>query len=570
MQLQLGEGGGIRHGFIKNFLLEKVRVTQQGPDERSYHVFYQLLQGASASLKSSLQLLKPDEYAYLRTGSCYTCPGNDDAAEFHVVERTFDIMQFSKEEINTIWSLLSGVLLLGNVEIQSQEAAGVPDAAHLSSETRSILSQCCKLLFLDPAETEREFLFNVKVIGNQSIESPVTLSAAQVNRDSLAKAVYEKLFDWIVLRLNQTIQPPGGFKKFIGMLDIFGFEVFQHNSLEQLLINITNEQLQGAFIQIVFARETELYRAEGIGEAKIEWTDNKVVVDALCGKRDSVLALLEDKSLAPGGTDESIVQGLSKCLAMSDAWKPGRKNPRVNFIICHSIADIQYDATGFIFKNKDLLKPELCAILKASKSQVVKDMFKDVVSEKGKLGKGQLIASQFMRSLNALLELIRSTESHFVRCLKPNESKQPKDWNNAKVLGQLFSLSILEALQLKNFTFSYRRPYDAFLKQFEQIDYAVACGSSEEREKVKMLMARTGIPQDQWALGKTMVFVKPAAIRELTQRMRELMRAWEPVVKVVEAVYKFNKRMQLVNREVPWAIRIQAHVRKAKAMGRKP
>ncbi|XP_058515799.1 LOW QUALITY PROTEIN: myosin-A-like, partial [Ochotona princeps] len=254
MQLQVGPEGGILYGFIRNFLLEKVRVTQLGVDERSYHVFYQLLSGASTSLKTTLHLLRPDEYVYLKGSGCYLCPNTDDAADFRVVGQTFEKMNFRPDEVNSIWSILSGILLLGNVEFQKKETEGVPDAADLTPEKKALLSQCCELLFIDSKIVEKEFLFNMRVIGNQEIQSPVSVSKAQVNRDSLAKALYEKLFDWIVLRLNQRIQPPRWFQIVIGLLDIFGFEVFQHNSLEQLLINITNEKLQKAFIQIVFSR----------------------------------------------------------------------------------------------------------------------------------------------------------------------------------------------------------------------------------------------------------------------------------------------------------------------------
>ncbi|CBZ51826.1 hypothetical protein NCLIV_016180 [Neospora caninum Liverpool] len=504
MQLQLGERGGIQYGSIRNFLLEKVRVTSQEQNERSYHIFYQLVKGAEGSRRSQLSLLKIEEYTYLsKNGGCYDCPGIDDVQEYKEVNDSFRSMGLGAEEIDSIWSIVAGVLLLGNVQLEGYETDSQHNAAALAAGAEATLQKCCALLFLDENAVKKEILYKVKTIGDQEIESPNSLTDALINRDSLAKAVYEKLFDWVVRRVNVTIEPPQGFGIFMGMLDIFGFEVFEHNSLEQLLINITNEELQKNFIQIVFARETKLYYDEGIGNVKITWTDNESVIKALCGKSSSVLAILEDKSLAPGGTDEAIVTSMSKALGYSDVWKPGRKNPRTCFCICHTIADIQYDATGFIEKNKDLLKPELCAILQASPNKVTKALFEGVVMEKGKIAKGQLIASQFMRSLSALMDLISSTEPHFIRCLKPNETKKPHDWSNGKVLAQI---------------------------------------------------------------GNTMVFIKPDAVRELTQKMRLVVVAWEPLIRVLEACYSRCLKLRAISDKVQWAVRIQAQIRKARVL----
>ncbi|EPT30778.1 myosin E [Toxoplasma gondii TgCatPRC2] len=567
MQLQLGEKGGIEYGSIRNFLLEKVRVTSQEQHERSYHIFYQLVKGADDAKRRQLHLLNLEDYTYLsKNGGCYDCPGIDDVKDFKEMNKSLRSIGLNLDDVESLWSIIAGVLLLGNVHLESRETDGQPNAAALTPDGEATLQKCCALLFVDEEAVKKEILYKVKTIGDQQIESPNSLSDALMNRDSLAKAVYEKLFDWVVRRVNATIEPPQGFGIFMGMLDIFGFEMFENNSLEQLLINITNEQLQKNFIQIVFARETKLYYEEGIGNVKITWTDNENVIKALCGKSSSVLAILEDKSLAPGGTDEAIVTSMNQALKSSDVWKPGQKNPRICFCICHTIADIQYDATGFIEKNKDLLKPELCSIVQASSNNVAKELFEGVVMQKGKIAKGQLIASQFMRSLDALLTLISSTESHFIRCLKPNETKNPHDWSNGKVLAQLFSLSILEALQLKNLSFSYRRPYADFLKQFEQLDLEVTRKSGNAKEKTKQLLTRANVPQAKWALGNTMVFMKPDAVRELTQKMRLIVVAWEPLIRVLEACHSRALKMRAIRDSVQWVVRIQSQIRKARVI----
>lgn len=306
MQLTLSSEKGILYGAITNFLLEKVRLVSQEPNERSFHVLYQLLKGADDEMKSKYHLRKMEEYVFLtaRSGGCFDIDGVDDKKDFEELKQCFAAMELPSENESSVYSILSGVLLIGNTKITPHEMQGVPDAAHVSTESLNILKEAGGLLFVDPTRLAQEVLRKHTKVGNQMLEGPRTFREADMMVKSVAKHVYDKLFGWLVGFLNKRIAPPGGFGVFMGMLDIFGFEVFEHNSLEQLLINITNEHLQKHFIDVVFETETKLYKNEGIPTESLVWTDNVQIMETLCGPRDSVFAIIEDICLGLRASDE--------------------------------------------------------------------------------------------------------------------------------------------------------------------------------------------------------------------------------------------------------------------------
>eukprot|EP00923_Selenidium_pygospionis_P035586 GHVN01062146.1.p1 GENE.GHVN01062146.1~~GHVN01062146.1.p1 ORF type:complete len:775 (+),score=114.99 GHVN01062146.1:497-2821(+) len=563
MQLGVAPGGGIVNGKVLAFLLEKLRVTSQEKNERSYHIFYQFLKCATPDEKAKFKLLELPQYKFLndQSGGCYDAPGVDDAAEWKDVGESFVSMQLDPAQIDHIKAGVSAVLRFGNVTFAGKNIAGQDNAAEIDPAGLENCEIACTLLGVNSQKIIDHVTTTEKKIGTEVVLQRVNAEDAKALMNSLAKAIYDKLFQWIIARLNTNIEPSGGFPSFMGMLDIFGFEVFERNSLEQILINITNEFLQKNFVDIVFDREQKLYRDEGISTTELVWTDNRAVIDCLIGKKGSVFALLEDSCLGPSGSDEGLVASLKTQLKDNPAFKESKKNARENFIICHTIADITYTATGFLLKNKDILKSELMETIQQSTIPTIADLFAGIYIEKGKLAKGQLIASQFLKQLDDLMTLILSTEPHFIRCIKPNETKVPLDWNSAKVLNQLFSLSILEALQLKQLGYSYRRPFADFCQQFRMLDIGLVDSDMERKECSKRILERAGLKANEWELGKTMVFMKPEAMKMLAHRQREVMAAWSPTVNLIEAAYKRYRYREELKRLLPCHVRVQAHCR---------
>ncbi|KAF8822282.1 myosin D [Cardiosporidium cionae] len=562
MQLDVAKDGGIQYGSVIAFLLEKSRILTQDDNERSYHIFYQLLKGASPSMREKYNLKAITDYKFINP-KCLNVVGIDDEQEFADVSASFKSMSLTDEEIDSIWSIVSGVLLLGNVSVSTKEMAGIHDAAYITETELETFRKACKLLFLDDVAILHELTVKTTQAGSNKVEGVWKKEECEILKASLAKAMYEKLFLWIIRNLNKSIQPPNGFSAFIGMLDIFGFEVFKNNSLEQFFINITNEMLQKNFVDIVFERETKLYRNEGVSTAELEFTSNKDIIEALTAKGISVLSLLEEQCLAPGGTDEKFVNSCKNSLKGKAAFQPAKVGANINFLVVHTIGSIQYNADSFLFKNKDILRPEIMEIVQNSSNTIACQLFEGIVMEKGKMAKGLLIGSQFLNQLQALMEIINSTEPHFVRCVKPNDTKKALDWVSSKVVIQLHALSILEALQLRQLGYSYRRPFNEFLFQFKFINLEVSENTNlDSAAACKQLFSCTNLAQTDYAIGKTMVFLKQQAAKDMTQLQREALAAWEPLVSVLESFYlklRFKRKLESNMHSI---IRIQAHIRR--------
>eukprot|EP01055_Gregarina_sp_Pseudo9_P000942 Gregarina_sp_Pseudo_9__941@NODE_15_length_6304_cov_17_343815_g13_i0_p1_GENE_NODE_15_length_6304_cov_17_343815_g13_i0NODE_15_length_6304_cov_17_343815_g13_i0_p1_ORF_typecomplete_len831_score196_02Myosin_head/PF00063_21/2_5e175TniB/PF05621_11/0_0044AAA_22/PF13401_6/1_2e04AAA_22/PF13401_6/0_093AAA_16/PF13191_6/0_15AAA_30/PF13604_6/0_089ABC_tran/PF00005_27/0_22ABC_tran/PF00005_27/1_6e04_NODE_15_length_6304_cov_17_343815_g13_i0762568 len=536
MQLQVATGGGIEFGSVRGFLLEKSRILCQVETERSYHIFYQMLKGATAEERTRWKLLTLDQYKYINP-LCPDSPGIDDLEEWADVRKAFIAMQLTPDESDSIMSIVSGVILMGNVAVNGVAKSGLDDAAEIDEGSRKTFEDACTLLFIDPKATEEGLCVKISIAGGAEIKGCWKKEEAEMLKASLVKAMFDSTFHWIIKKLNATIEPPQ-WRHYMGMLDIFGFEVFKTNSLEQLFINVTNEMLQKNFTDTVFDRETKLYKSEGIPVADLVFTSNAEVITALTGKKGSLFAILEDQCLAPGGTDEKALSAIYSALKGSTKVLPAKVGANQNFIVVHTIGEIQYNIAGFLFKNKDVLRAELIEVIQASPNVVSSQLYAGVVVEKGKSAKGQLIGSQFLNQLVQLMDLINATEAHFIRCIKPNEEKLPLKFTPAKVLIQLQSLSILEALQLKNLGYSYRRAFSEFLFQYKFVNLGLAEDKSlDPADAAKKMLEGAQISPEEWKIGKTMVFMKPQGMKDMALTQRKALAAWEPLVPMIEALY---------------------------------
>lgn len=559
MQLQVAAQGGIEYGYVKNFLLELSRIVTQDEAERNYHIFYQVLKGLDPAERSKYKLLEAGAYKSVNP-KCLTADGINDVEDMKEVKQSLGSMGMTADDISGIFKCVSGVLMLSNVEVKGENREGVPDAAVIAN--KPVLETACEQLGIPTEEAIHAMVTKITTVGGKEIQGVFSANDVHVIKDSMAKAIYNSLFNWIVEKLNSNIKPPDGFGCFMGMLDIFGFEVFKNNSLEQLFINITNEMLQKNFVDVVFDREQKLYRSEGISSAELKWTTNAPIIEMLTNKKKSIVSILEDTCMAPGGDDKTFLSGCGRDLGSHPHFAKAKISPDTNFVITHTIGDIQYCCTSFVAKNKDMLKPELVSVVQKSSNNVCASLFASVKVEKGKIGKDQLISAQFLGQLNALMELINSTEPHFVRCLKPNEEKQALKFTPSKVLVQLHSLSILEALQLRNLGYSYRRPFNEFIQQFKFLDVGISEDKSlSPKDASEKLLQGAQLKQGEYQIGHTMVFLKHDAVKYLTTRQRELMAAWSPLITVLEAMYKSYSVRQELKKLAPSLVRVQAHVR---------
>eukprot|EP01053_Blabericola_migrator_P011942 Blabericola_migrator_1__11941@NODE_72_length_15243_cov_214_481220_g65_i0_p2_GENE_NODE_72_length_15243_cov_214_481220_g65_i0NODE_72_length_15243_cov_214_481220_g65_i0_p2_ORF_typecomplete_len816_score207_18Myosin_head/PF00063_21/4_8e199TniB/PF05621_11/0_0023ABC_tran/PF00005_27/0_055AAA_22/PF13401_6/0_22AAA_22/PF13401_6/2e03AAA_30/PF13604_6/4_7e03AAA_30/PF13604_6/0_13AAA_16/PF13191_6/0_13TsaE/PF02367_17/0_12IQ/PF00612_27/3_8e02IQ/PF00612_27/1_8RsgA_GTPase/PF03193_16/0_3_NODE_72_length_15243_cov_214 len=559
MQLQVAAQGGIEYGYVKNFLLEMSRITTQDEAERGYHIFYQILKGADAGEKTKYKLQGANSYRCINP-KCLDAPGINDLEDMKEVRGSFKSMGMTPEDMDGIFRCVSAVLTLSNVDIRGENRDGVPDAAAIGN--KDVFNTACELLGIGPDDALKAMITKITNVGGKEIAGVYNANDAHVIRESMAKAIYNSLFNWIVEKLNSNIKPSDGFANFMGMLDIFGFEVFKNNSLEQLFINITNEMLQKNFVDVVFDREQKLYRAEGISAAELKWTTNAPIIELLTQKKKSIVSFLEDTCMAPGGDDKKFLTAAAQGIGQHPNFAKAKIGGDSNFIITHTIGDIQYCVLSFVAKNKDMLKAELVEVMQKSSNPVCAALFAGVKVEKGKIGKDQLISAQFLSQLSALMELINSTEPHFVRCLKPNEEKAALKFTSSKVLVQLHALSILEALQLRNLGYSYRRPFSEFIQQFKFLDVGISEDKSlAPKDAAEKLLAGAQLHKSDFQIGNTMVFLKHEAVKFLTARQRELMAAWSPLITVLEAMYKSYVVRRDLKKLMPSLVRVQAHIR---------
>eukprot|EP01056_Protomagalhaensia_sp_Gyna25_P000904 Protomagalhaensia_sp_Gyna_25__903@NODE_1435_length_1839_cov_9_251111_g1159_i0_p1_GENE_NODE_1435_length_1839_cov_9_251111_g1159_i0NODE_1435_length_1839_cov_9_251111_g1159_i0_p1_ORF_typecomplete_len589_score148_22Myosin_head/PF00063_21/6_2e150IQ/PF00612_27/1_7e03IQ/PF00612_27/1_6_NODE_1435_length_1839_cov_9_251111_g1159_i01311768 len=535
------------------------RIVTQDEQERGYHIMYQFLKGTDSNEKAKYKLQGPNSYKCVNP-KCLDAPGINDLEDMKEVRVSFKSMGMNDQDMDGIFKCLSAVLNLSNVEVKGENREGVPDAAALSN--KDLFGQCCEMLGVPTESALHAMLIKITNVGGKEIAGVYSASEAHIIKESMAKAIYNSLFNWIINKLNSNIKPPEGFSIFIGMLDIFGFEVFKNNSLEQLFINITNEMLQKNFVDVVFDRELKLYRSEGISSAELKWTTNAPIIELLTNKKKSLVSLLEDTCMAPGGDDKKFLTVAAQNLGQHPHFAKAKIASETNFIITHTIGDIQYCVLSFVAKNKDMLKAELVEVLQKSSNHVVAGLFAGVTVEKGKIGKDQLISAQFLGQLATLMELINSTEPHFVRCLKPNEDKAALKFTPSKVLIQLHALSILEALQLRNLGYSYRRPFSEFIQQFKFLDVGISEDKSlDPKDACQKLLTGAQLKSSDYQIGNTMVFLKHEATKYLTLRQRELMAAWSPLISVLEAMYKSYSVRRDLKKLLPALIRVQAHIR---------
>uniref|UniRef100_A0AC11BY26 Myosin ID n=1 Tax=Ovis aries TaxID=9940 RepID=A0AC11BY26_SHEEP len=447
-------------GHINNYLLEKSRVIVQQPGERSFHSFYQLLQGGSDQMLRSLHLQKSlSSYNYIHVGAQLKSSIND-AAEFKVVADAMKVIGFKPEEIQTAYKILAAILHLGNLKF-------VVDGDTTLIEDGRLVSIIAELLSTKTDMVEKALLYRTVATGRDVIDKQHTEQEASYGRDAFAKAIYERLFCWIVSRINDIIAVKNsdttihGKNTVIGVLDIYGFEIFDNNSFEQFCINYCNEKLQQLFIQLVLKQEQEEYQREGI-----PWKH-------LCAS-DKILEFDRD------------------------------------FRIRHYAGDVVYSVVGFIDKNKDTLFQDFKRLMYNSSNTVLKNMWPEGKLSITEVTKRPLTAATlFKNSMIALVDNLASKEPYYVRCIKPNDMKSPQIFDDERCRHQVEYLGLLENVRVRRAGFAFRQTYEKFLHRYKMISEFTWPNHDlpSDKEAVKKLVEYCGF-QDDVAYGKTKIFIR--------------------------------------------------------------
>ncbi|KAE8359991.1 P-loop containing nucleoside triphosphate hydrolase protein [Aspergillus caelatus] len=531
---------------IRTYLLERSRLVFQPLKERNYHIFYQLVAGATDAEKQELGLASVEDFDYLNQGGTPTIDGVDDKAEFNATRKSLSTIGVSEDTQAEIFRILAALLHLGNVKITATRT----DSSLSPSEPSLI--RACSMLGIDVNEFAKWIVKKQLITRGEKITSNLTQQQATVVRDSVAKFIYSSLFDWLVDKINSGLASSevlNKFKSFIGVLDIYGFEHFAKNSFEQFCINYANEKLQQEFNQHVFKLEQEEYVREQIDWTFIDFSDNQPCIDLIEAKL-GILSLLDEESRLPMGSDEQFVTKLHHNFA-ADKQKFYKK-PRFGksaFTICHYAVDVTYESDGFIEKNRDTVPDEHMEVLRHSSNQFVKDILdtaaavrekdsasissKPVAAPGRKIGvavnRKPTLGGIFKSSLIELMNTINSTDVHYIRCIKPNEAKEAWKFEGPMVLSQLRACGVLETVRISTAGYPTRWTYEEFA-----IRYYMLCHSSQWTSEIremchailqKALVDGSNQKQDKYQLGLTKIFFRAGMLAFLenlrTSRLNE-------------------------------------------------
>jgi hypothetical protein len=457
------DDGRINGSQTTNYLLEKIRVCQQAPEERNYHIFYQLAK--APSIKKKHKLLRVEEYVYLVGGGCSEVTGIDDGREFADLEAAWKDLEFKQTEIDDIYQLVCGILTLGNVEFQGDSKASiksmkpVEDAANLLQIPKDALVV---------ALTSKE----LRIRGQPPMVKPLSGHQASDTRHALAKFIYGTLFDWLVKKINIAFGTSFNKKgKSVGLLDIFGFEIFEHNSFEQLCINFTNEMLQQHFNQQTFKLEEQVYKEQKITFDHVAFVDNAPMIALITQKPDGVLPLLDEELVVPRGSDQGFVGKLHDRQGKNKVYKKFLKNPDY-FVIKHYAGEVTYDSGGWMDKNRDQLTMDLLEAVIKSKNSLLNTLFPKNM-DSSKVDKKKSLGKQFTEQLTTLMNCLNKTEPHYIRCVKPNPTKSKSGEEGSFISGmcyeQLMYSGVFEAVSIRKQGFPFRLKHEEFTQRYNCI-----------------------------------------------------------------------------------------------------
>uniref|UniRef100_A0AAQ4PVT3 Myosin 1D n=1 Tax=Gasterosteus aculeatus aculeatus TaxID=481459 RepID=A0AAQ4PVT3_GASAC len=518
-------------GHISNYLLEKVTYRVMVPKHNNcvFLFLHQLLRGATDSLIRSLHIQKdPTAYNYIKVGGqikVLLTSSINDAADFKAVADAMKVIGFTGDEIQTVYKILATILHLV-----------IAHNTRRSFLTAAVAIQ--ELLFIyfrQLSNVLKALLYRTVSTGRDVIEKQHTAQEAGYGRDALAKAMYERLFCWIVGRINDVIEVKNydarvhGKNTVIGVLDIYGFEIFQNNSFEQFCINYCNEKLQQLFIQLVLKQEQEEYQREGIPWKHIDYFNNQIIVDLVEQQHKGIFSVLDEACMNVGKvTDEVFLQGLNVKLAKhahytSRKLSPADKSLEFNrdFRIRHYAGDV---IEAFTCDSYTLFQ-DFKRLLYNSSNPVLKGMWPEGKLSITEVTKRPLTAATlFKNSMISLVENLACKEPYYVRCIKPNDVKSPLLFEQERCRHQVEYLGLLENVRVRRAGFAYRQTYPRFLQRYKMISQFTWPNHDlpSDAEAVKKLLQGCGFDHDA-AFGKTKVFIRtPRTLFSLEEQRVEM------------------------------------------------
>ncbi|KAK6734342.1 hypothetical protein RB195_017866 [Necator americanus] len=533
IRIHFDASGCISGANIEFYLLEKSRILRQSTMERCFHIFYQLLHGASPALHDELLLeANVDKYHFFSNGDI-TIPGVDDANEYEETMRAMNIVGFQDSEIQAILRIVSAVMLFGNLQF-SQESKNSDQAVLLND---GVALKICNLLGLNLGEIMKAFLKPKIKVGREYVHRSQNEEQAKFSVEAISKASYERLFRWLVQRLNKSLDRTRQHAiSFVGILDIAGFEIFEMNSFEQLCINYTNEKLQQLFNNTMFEKEQQEYLNEGLEWDMIDFGLNLKPTIDLIEKPMGVLSTLDDICLFPQGNDSGFVGRLTAQHQNHPKYIVPEMRSKSDFAIVHYAGRVDYQAKGWRVKNMDPLNENVVELLQLSKDLLVCEIWKDVsdmccmgATEVGeaatlfgarvKKGMFRTVSQMHKEQLSRLMTTLNNTAPHFVRCIIPNHEKKHGVLNAHLVLDQLRCNGVLEGIRICRQGFPNRITFQEFRQRYEKVlaPHAIPQGFMDGREAVRRILEAIDVQPSLYRIGQSKVFFRTGVIAGLEE-----------------------------------------------------
>ncbi|XP_067994727.1 myosin-IIIb isoform X12 [Melanerpes formicivorus] len=572
LEMMFTPTGAVMGAKISEYLLEKSRVIKQAVGEKNFHIFYYIYAGLYHQKKLSEYRLpdkKPPRYIDNETGKVMQDIVTKDSygRQFEAIQHCFRIIGFTDEEVYSVYRILTGILNTGNIEFAAISSQHQTDKSEVPNP--EALDNAAALLSIGSEELQEALTSHCVVTRGETIIRTNTVDKAADVRDAMSKALYGRLFSWIVNRINTLLQPDKNICSAengmnVGILDIFGFENFARNSFEQLCINIANEQIQFYFNQHIFALEQMEYQNEGIDATTVEYEDNRPLLDMFLQKPMGLLSLLDEESRFPQATDLTLVDKFEDNLRCKYFWRP--KGVELSFGIQHYAGKVLYDASAFLEKNRDTLPADIVVVLRTSENRLLQQLFSSPLTKTGNLAqararvtaasrslppqlsagrikspkyllkvdtmevmrhpeettnmKRQTMASYFRYSLMDLLSKMVIGQPHFIRCIKPNDNREALTFSHERVLLQLRYTGILETVKIRQKGYSHRILFEEFVKRYYYLAFKAHETPLGSRENCLAILEKSKL--DNWILGKTKVFLKYYHIEQLNLFLREV------------------------------------------------
>merc|ERR1719410_225197 len=561
IRINFDASGYIAGANIETYLLEKARIIRQAQEERTFHIFYQLLMGASKEFKSQMLLDDAKNYTFMTAGGVRV-PGIDDVEEFGATQNAMRVMGMSEDDMASIWRVISACLLFGNMEFKQERNS---DQATLPDNT--FAQKVAHLFGINVNDMTKGFLRPRIKVGRDFVTKAQTKEQVEFAVEALSKATFERLFKWIVARINRSLdRTKRQGASFIGILDIAGFEIFDLNSFEQLCINYTNEKLQQLFNHTMFILEQEEYQREGIEWKFIDFgLDLQPTID-LIEKPMGIMALCDEECWFPKATDKSFVEKMVTSHAQHPKFNKTDFKSTADFSVLHYAGQVNYSAAQWLMKNMDPLNENIVQYLQASQDPFVCHIWKDAEivgmaqqamtdSQFGRVtrkGMFRTVSQLYKEQLSRLMVTLRNTNPNFVRCIIPNHEKKAGKINAPLVLDQLRCNGVLEGIRICRQGFPNRIPFQEFRQRYELLTpNVIPKGFMDGKKACEKMIEALELDPGLYRIGQSKIFFRAGVLAHLEEerdlRITDLVVKFQAYCRGQLARRNYQKRVQQLN-----------------------